>query len=421
MKMNNRINGHARGQILILYAFGIVILIALAALVLDGGMLFLNRRAGQAAADAGALAGAKIKCNGDTVANVIATAEHYAEVENSANDATATWDGTWEGDVVVNVTIDQDSFFAQIFGMTTWDVPATASANCFPPGAAKNVLPVAWACRPPVGASTSEDCQIQALEWETEMKPLIRSNFFNETGDVIIQGEIVPRPPFRFTGRTGNITDQVYIVMDSEQLSEDMAFNCFDPDTNPTGDIYCDIDGDGVPNISAPGDRSWLFLEEGKGAADLRDWIENGLANPLSIHTWLAGGPGTETSVFQAVRDYATATASDPYKFVTIPVFDDYCERNPYTQPLCSGKIHAEDQLVRNDPNNYFHVIAFAAFYVTCVDTTGSVSCPAAYAANLPGRVKSVEGYFVRGAPITVGPGGTGELETGVYLVSLTQ
>ncbi len=424
--MENFPKTHPKGQILILYTFGIVLLISLAALVLDGGMLFLNRRAAQAAADAGALAGARIKCNGGAYVQVMDAVQQYVEDENSATLENVGWDGTLEGEIVVDVRIDQDSFFAHIFGMNTLDVPARAAANCYPPGAAKNVLPVAWSCRAPVldedglpSYSTSGDCQMQALEWETEMKPLIRSQFFNETGDVIIQGETVPRPPFRFTGRTGNITDQVYIVMDSEQLSEDMAFDCFDPVTNPTGAIYCDIDGDGVANISAPGDRSWLLLEEGKGAAFLMDWVEYGLGTPLNIHTWLAGNSGVQTSVFRAVRDHAMGTASNPYKFVTIPVFNDYCESNPESQ--CPVRIHAEDQLVENDPNNYFHVIAFAAFYVTCVDTTGSVSCPAANAANLPGSVKSVEGYFVRGAPITIGPGGTGEFDTGVYLVSLTQ
>lgn len=426
--MNKSTEKKPKGQILILYAFGIVLLIALAALVLDGGMLFLNRRAAQAAADAGALAGARIKCNGGVDVQVTDAVKQYVEDENSATLENVSWDGTLLGEIVVDVRVDQDSFFAHIFGMNTLNVPARAAANCYPPGAAKNVLPVAWSCRAPVldedglpSYSTSGYCQMQALEWETEMKPLIRSHFFNETGDVIIQGETVPRSPFRFTGSTGNITDQVYIVMDSKQLSEDMAFDCFDPVTNPTGAIYCDIDGDGVSNISAPGDRSWLLLEEGKGAAYLMDWVEYGLGTPLNIHTWLAGNSGVQASVFQAVQDYAMGTVSNPYKFVTIPVFDDYCEINPYDEPLCSDKIHSEDRIVRNDPNNYFHVIAFAAFYVTCVDTTGSVSCPAASAALLPGSAKSIEGYFVRGAPITIGPGGVGGTDTGVYLVSLTQ
>ncbi len=406
-----------KGQILILYAFAVLVLVALAVLVLDGGMLFLNRRAAQAAADAGALAGARIKCNGDTLANVIATAEHYAEVENSATVATATADNFPEGDVVVNVTIEQDSFFAQIFGMNILDVPAAASANCFPPTAAKNVIPVAWSCRAPVsGISDSDDCQIQALEWATEMIPLANSNFFGTIyPGLTIHGEAVPQP-FQFRGNDGDITDQIYIIMDSDDLVIDMATDCV-----PVGTINCDIDGDGAPNISASGDRSWLLLEEGKGAADLAGWIQYGLANPINIHTWLAGTSGDKNVVFKRVEDYIMATVSDPYRFGTLPVFNDYCPSNPFLTAPCSSKIHAGDLIVNNDPNNYFHIIGFAAFYVTCVDDTGQVECPGGLAANLPGSAKSVEGYFLSGAPVTIAPGGTGGVDTGVYVVSLTQ
>lgn len=406
-----------KGQILVLYAFGIIVLIALAVLVLDGGMLFLNRRAAQAAADAGALAGARVKCNGSTYADVIAVAEHYAEVENGASEANASAANFPQDDVVVNVTIQQDSFLAQIFGRNTLDVPAMAAANCFPPNAAKNVIPVAWSCRAPViGASDSVDCQIQALEWATEMIPLANSNFYGTIyPGLTIHGETVPQP-FQFKGSDGDITDQIYIIMDSDDLVIDMATDCM-----PVGTINCDIDGDGAPNISASGDRSWLLLEEGKGAADLAGWIQYGLATPLNIHTWLAGTSGDKNVVFKRVEDYLMATAADPYKFGTLPVFNDYCPSNPYLELLCSSKLHSEDLIVRNDPNNYFHIIGFAAFYVTCVDDTGQVECPGSQAANLPGNAKSVEGYFVSGAPVTIAPGGTGGVDTGVYVVSLTQ
>ena len=223
---------------------------------------------------------------------------------------------------------------------------------------------------------------------------------------------LVPGGAYAVDGSiSGTVTDA-----DTTDPVIDMAVDCA-----PVGTINCDIDGDGVPNIAAAGDRSWLLLEEGKGAAYLSEWIEYGLSTPLNIHTWLAGRSGVATSVFRDVQDYATATFANPYKFITVPVFNDYCESNPYTEPLCSSKIHTEDRIVINDPNNYFHVIAFAAFYVTCVDDTGSVSCPAASAANLPGSVKSIEGYFVSGAPVTIGPGGTGGIDTGVYIVSLTR
>lgn len=416
--MNTKSFSKTKGQIIVLFALGLLALIALAALVLDGGMLFLNRRTAQAAADAGALAGARALCYEGSEETAINTAIQFATTENGGSTATAFIDAD-SGDIVVDVTMNQSSFFARVFNIDTLNVPATASANCFPPGSARNVIPVAWACRAPVGGlGDSDDCTILTLDWETEMQPLIRSHFMGETGPVLIHGEWVDRDPFVFTGRNGDITDQIYVIMDSEKLAGDMYENCM-----PNGPINCDFDGDGIPNISAGGDRSWLALEEGKGAAFLEEWLQNGLATPLNVHTWLAGVSGDKNKVFKAVQRYVMATSTNPYKFAVIPVFDDYCIEDPMDETsVCYERVHPEDTRVFNGSNeNYFHVIAFAAFYVTCVDDGGQVECPGARAANLPGSAKSVEGYFVSGAPVTFGPGGTGDYDIGVYVVSLTR
>ena len=259
------------------------------------------------------------------------------------------------------------------------------------------------------------------------MVPLIDAHFSGSGGSLIIHGETINLPiDFRDPGNKNNnddteylhnFTDQVYVIMDSEKLVVDMEIDCL---PNLTGaQINCDLDGDGIPNIGANGDRSWLLLEEGKGAADLAGWLENGLSDPLMIHTWLAGTSGDKTVVFKEVQDYVMASAADPYKFAILPVFDDYCVSNPFDETLCSSKIHAGDLIVENDPNNYFHTIGFAAFYVTCVDDYGKYECPAAKAVGLPKDAKSIEGYFVRGVPVET-TGGTGGVDLGIYIISLT-
>jgi len=53
------------GQVLIIVAIMMFAIIAMAALILDGGALMSNRRVAQAAADSGALAGAQCICTGD--------------------------------------------------------------------------------------------------------------------------------------------------------------------------------------------------------------------------------------------------------------------------------------------------------------------------------------------------------------------
>lgn len=56
MKAQNQLE---KGQILILFVFGLVVLLAFTALALDGGMVYADRRYGQSVADAAALAGAQ--------------------------------------------------------------------------------------------------------------------------------------------------------------------------------------------------------------------------------------------------------------------------------------------------------------------------------------------------------------------------
>ena len=92
-------------------------------------------------------------------------------------------------EIEVNATVEQKSFFAQLFGIDQITVPATASANCFPPNEIDKVLPIAWTCKPPdVGTpSDSEDCQIQSLDWPTEMEPLLNGPY-----PVDIDGEPYP-------------------------------------------------------------------------------------------------------------------------------------------------------------------------------------------------------------------------------------
>ena len=62
--MNSNRQIHFKGQILVLFAVGLVVMIAVAALLVDGGQIYMNRRTAQASADAAALAGAQELCMG---------------------------------------------------------------------------------------------------------------------------------------------------------------------------------------------------------------------------------------------------------------------------------------------------------------------------------------------------------------------
>jgi len=80
------------GQVLVIFVFSLIALMAFLALVLDGGMLMLRRREAQVAADAGSLAGAIPLCGSspDTI-EAEARAQEYASIQNSASAAAVTF------------------------------------------------------------------------------------------------------------------------------------------------------------------------------------------------------------------------------------------------------------------------------------------------------------------------------------------
>jgi hypothetical protein len=237
--MNLNPRQHEKGQTLIIFAVVMVVLVALTALVIDGGFAYTKRREAQNAADAGALAGANALCAGNDD-QAIPQALDYAINRNGATDATADL-GTKS--ITVTTTIPQATFLAGIFGSDEVTTHATASAGCYTPCEGIGVLPVAWACQPPAGGVISDTCAVQYGP------------------------------------------SNLYVIMDSKKSGDD--FFCQDPPNSglPTGTLDCDIDNDGVDDLETGGNRSWLDLTGKAGAGDLRDWIRNGFPGALKEHT----------------------------------------------------------------------------------------------------------------------------------------
>ena len=140
-----------RGQILVIVAAGMIVLIAIAALVIDLGFSWMLRRQEQNAADPASLAAARFITEPDPVtglqsydaASGWSAACRYARMngffapgnsdcdpEPAGASMTVNWppQGTvadyWHGDrghVQVIITASHDSFFGRIFGQTTCD------------------------------------------------------------------------------------------------------------------------------------------------------------------------------------------------------------------------------------------------------------------------------------------------------------
>ncbi|HQP09332.1 MAG TPA: pilus assembly protein TadG-related protein, partial [Anaerolineaceae bacterium] len=302
----NELRFKSKGQVIVIFVLAIAALLIVGALVIDGGQAYMNRRAAQSAADAGALAGAHEYCYNGT-ANVKTVAQQYAQTENYSTSAFVTMNA--DDTITVDVTIEQKNFLAQLFGRPETTVEATATAGCYHPGAAMHLMPIAWSCRAPVAQSISGTCQAKGLDWATQLKALIDGEDVdgNMVPYVEIDG-IQYLTPHNF-GKNGGIVDnRVYIVMDSDKAGIDHCKEI------PGGgdELTCDLDGDGAIDLLGSGDRSWLDLDK----LNLKKSIENFYDTTISVHTWAPG----ETGVNAAVLDTIDQVIIQKGSIVMVPV-----------------------------------------------------------------------------------------------------
>jgi Flp pilus assembly protein TadG len=136
----DRMRDGQRGQMLVLFALAIFVVIGVVGLVLDGGSAYAQRRNEQNVVDLSAMAGAYAYLNtGGTVAVRSAAADAGARAIATANGYTQGIGGTaitvtvnggdYGADVKVDLTGDHRNNFAAILGMPTWAVSVTASSN----------------------------------------------------------------------------------------------------------------------------------------------------------------------------------------------------------------------------------------------------------------------------------------------------
>ena len=138
MKRLNTAKGE-NGQVLVIVALFMIALLAVMALVLDGGNIYLQRRRMQNAADAGALAGTRVLALNGTTAEAQAKAQEYAAQRNGADSVQVTINA--QGITVVACENVQMTF-AQVIGLQSVMVCARAGAAFAPISAAGGVAPI---------------------------------------------------------------------------------------------------------------------------------------------------------------------------------------------------------------------------------------------------------------------------------------
>jgi Flp pilus assembly protein TadG len=268
--MKSRLGGHENGQSMVIIAVAMIGMIAMAALVMDGGYAYLQRRRVQNAADAAAVAGARALAgrqssnaaaeqailreinlyaerNGVADTNGVAGDATNANVDayfvNSSNAVVGTRMGTNGGvpvgalSVVVHARESHSTFFAPAIGMPTLSTAAVAQA----------------------------------------------------TFD--IAGSVFGPAPIAITDTTF-LLDHTYTIWDSEKAE--------DPSD---------------PTLIPGGNRGWIRFTGFAGAEDLRWLMENGYPGTIAVGDVLPGEPGNKLGVFNEAASWEGRT------FI-IPIYD---------------------------------------------------------------------------------------------------
>ncbi|MGC8786697.1 MAG: pilus assembly protein TadG-related protein [Anaerolineae bacterium] len=128
------------GQVLVIVTLFLVGMLAMLALVIDGGNIYLQRRAMQNAADAGAIAGARVLALNGTPSEAQAAVQEYTVQRNQADSCTSVI----QGSVVTAIAHKSVAMtFARIVGINQVSVSAQASATFRPVREAHGLAPIA--------------------------------------------------------------------------------------------------------------------------------------------------------------------------------------------------------------------------------------------------------------------------------------
>ena len=460
--MNPKRNIRENGQSLVIIALGIVAFVAMLALVIDGANAYAAKRQAQNAADAGALAGATAMCTNYSESDGRTSAIEYVDnngavVENPTSDVYVEYHLA-NPTVEVTATLSRNTFFAGIIGFSQVTVRARAIAKC-EPIVGMGVLPVAWACRK---NTLGSGVVLPGIDCTQKIYNVNCFDKYNGSCTYVLMDSVkvaknnkggkcdpsvtIPTDP-KYCYCDPNITnpgDPRYCQPEDLVCSAHLDYpTCEAVEPNTTD---CDINNDCVDELMLGGSRAWLDLNGGGGgAAELTNWIKNGFPDPIPPHKWIPEEAGVATSIFHTAASYVVG------KEVTLPVFDTVCDKFPYIpvsveqQAACTyGPIPPDDLSLASNGNNY-HIISFAAFHVTCVQTgknkidsepgyvyydkNGNIDihgkdCSGHLQAvannSIDDNDKTIEGYFTKLMP--GGYGGEGSLvDTGTFTVVLVK
>lgn len=428
MKIKTWFRNFEKGQILPMVVIGILVIIMMAALLIDGGMIMSNKRQAQAAADAGALAGAKRICDGYTNWEAEKEAEDYAAL-NGATFVSATANGK---EITVYAEVEGPAFFARIFDEDSLRATTRAVAGCYHPSVFERILPIAFYYETPPKKAQDTDCgdlskPCDLVNWDFE-------ELMQELRNNLSTPENLP-------------LDNIYIVADSTKICEKYG----------TGDVVCTDMKDNADG----GNRTWIELDVlVDGNLNLKKIIKDGVDHPLYMPAWIEGVPGTNSAVYKE-DNYSQLEPLPGYtdldiRIVTIPLFTDYCPKAKNFELDCyqAGDniyIDKDNTIADADKVDSYRLSGGAPFIITCATFSGKCEfgqcvppktgpnqtnksiCPGLMISDEnfdtenyvitkdPSTKNALEGYFVDDIPTDVWAGGKEGVDAGYYQIFLSE
>ncbi len=187
--MKSRLFTREEGQAMVMVAVAMIVMIAMAALVMDGGYAYLERRRVQNAADAAALAGVRSLAKGDNETAIRVAINDYALRNGitSPNTSVRAYFVDASNNVVPNkaqqigqngqvpnsaravlveASKQHQTFFARAIGVDTMNIVAVAQAGYDAAAKISGLLPIAMWFTSTIGCGSS--CVLWDSDWQTE-------------------------------------------------------------------------------------------------------------------------------------------------------------------------------------------------------------------------------------------------------------
>jgi len=376
-----------RGQTLVLVALALVVLFGMAALALDGGNVYLQRRQMQTAADAAALAAARALCLDPTadwvqVGNDLCLA-NGADPLGRDDDGDGVGDhpdnpcdvGPGDSDRSAQATAPKavDTWLASIVGpgLDRIDVAAGAESVCRNVGAAENLLPLA--VKVPDGGWAYDDDMELRLNSDWELYDKEDTQFFKDCC-----------------------------------LCSKPAVGCqtCDPDTDPDCPEQCD-DKKGSYGVIVWADNIGT-CPAGTNCTDPKKRVENPCcAGIVYIGQQLTVDPGAMASILKSLEGLCYDPSED--NTVLVPLYESR------TPELCEPGAGGTNQT--------YTVVGFGRFQLTgiCGPTVGkSNACLYGGPLTCDSAEMRVTGTFVEYVSGDLIPSDDAP-DTGVYVVTLSR